>query len=211
MPLRKAPIDRVMDELEIREARARAALNEARGRPEELTEIDALNEQRNNLNAHLATARSQLSAAEAALMEHDRRRPGAILGRLSGSLADHERKRVALAKRVEKLRTTEVKTRAALTKTETLALAAHSRWNANMASVMQSRRDQEQAAHNDLAVYADARQIAQRNTLLAAAGADAVVALVRCERERSEPLNSWNGLAWTDQWGIGQLGPSPLI
>jgi hypothetical protein len=175
-----------------------------------LIEIDRLQAEVDALKAHLAALRSQVSEKETAIAEHDRRRPNRFLGRLDGTLIDHVRTRAALELRAGNIRKAEAKAQTAVSTAETRLLTAKSRWNASMAVIMQARRDQEHASLNDLALYGRTRQLALRNALLAAAGCDAVLAHAH-EQTPHETPSAWNGLSWTDAWGVGQTGPSLLV
>ncbi|MBV8473168.1 MAG: hypothetical protein JO107_11365, partial [Hyphomicrobiales bacterium] len=47
--------------------------------------------------------------------------------------------------------------------------------------------------------------------IFTALGCHAVIRHSQEEQARLEKLSTWNGLAWTDLWGVGQLRPTGLI
>jgi len=205
------PLDRLLGELELREAAARQAIARAKRAPPEPENLKELRAKVEAAEAKARTARERLSKSNATLGEHDRRRPNPFVGRITGALAEFEARRAQLLKTAKTMRTAEAKYSAELASAQRQLDDATARWKRESGRLMAEHLGQAQHADARLAIYDRARRIASANAQIALCGIDCVIAFAVDAGDHPEVVAAWNGLAWTDRWGVGQLGPSPLI
>lgn len=202
----RSVLDRAFSDLDDRETAARAIVARADLPPPDPPSLTRLKRNVSALKDERYNEWINLRSAQEALAEHVASRPSWVKTHLTGAGREFETRRCQLQARVDTLSETYSRLQTSVQFAQQLVDDEQLRWAKEAASIAGDRQRAAWSAQADLRYCAEARAILQKSPFLAQCGIDTLIRLGRDYVEGARE-SRWNGLAITDIWGIGQLGP----